>query len=246
MPVTTATLIRRLAVLAAVGLSACVTPSGDGSEAGETETETGETETETGETEPLDPFACEDPQPILQAGTDTPSGFVRCADGFIHRVEAAVCVNPATVGDCWDPEEGVGCLTDADCDAKPFGVCNHDVSAGYGCDCAYGCESDADCHGAQICACAGVVGEASKCIPADCAAPDQCGDGLCGLEVWIDVCYQARGRTNCTTEATICRTSEDCEPGICFDNEEPLRCIAESGWTCQTQDDLFCGEYCGE
>jgi hypothetical protein len=244
----------RLSILSALGLSACATRSGFdelGDDAGSSSSVgdgdgDGNGDGDGDTVEPIDPTLCEDPEPIMQAGTEIPSGFVRCADGFVHRLEAVACEAPASVGSCQFPTPDFGCTADADCVDGPFGACNDGVD-GY-CWCNYGCETDADCQEGTICACAGVVGAGSRCVYANCPLSTACNEGLCGLETWTNVCGEIQGVLACTTEASTCRVDETCGELECeLETEtEPLRCAAYLGWNCQTEADVWCDDYCGE
>lgn len=239
----------RLSILSALGLSACAAgpftslddESGDG---GETSTETTYTPTDMPTIDPMiDPAECLDPVPILQAGTEVPSGFVTCADGFIHREAIVECVTGPPTGTCGGGNADWGCQSDDECVDGLNGVCNTDFAGG--CYCQYGCNSDADCAAGTICACAGVVDTRNRCIVADCTATGGCSDGLCGLDRWEDVCGVPQARTGCTSEASTCRFDDEC-PTACEFEPQQLRCAADKGWQCQTEDDIWCGEYCGE
>jgi hypothetical protein len=80
-----------LTILAALGL-ACASRPGSLDDGESSSTTDDSSDTDTGE--PMVPHTCESPEPILQAGTELPSGFVRCDDGFIHRSEKLECVDP--------------------------------------------------------------------------------------------------------------------------------------------------------
>ena len=128
-----------------------------------------------GASDPLAP--CEDPETILQAGVEQPSGFVRCADSRVVREAAVTCTSPLPPGNCTVDSEIGNCRTDADC--GPGGACL-EMSAGPGpyCQCVGACATDADCGDGRVCACAGVTGT-SACVVADCTTNADCGDGLC-------------------------------------------------------------------
>jgi hypothetical protein len=198
-----------------------------------------------------DPYTCEDPQPILQAGTEIPSGFVQCADGFIHRVEAVECVTPQAADNprCTD---GFGCESAADCVDDSFGSCVV-TDAFAGCGCHYGCATDADCDEGYVCACAGVAGDRSTCIPAGCATTDECGDGLCGLSDY-EGCCGTNWSLACAGADAPCHVDADCTEAPC-NPEYPrgewamFQCTSqnENGtaqpWTCQPPG--WCGCDCG-
>jgi hypothetical protein len=159
---------------------------------------------------------CADPEPILQAGTAIESGFVRCADGFVHRAFSATCVAPALAGGCGPSGNTGRCVGDAACIEHPYGACV-DTSTG-GCECTYGCATDADCDAGEVCACAGVVVGRARCIPAACSASSECGQGLCGLSIDVDPCGRSDGRLACHDDRQECRVDADCGP------EEEILC----------------------
>lgn len=188
--------------------------------------------TSTGDDEPVDPaFACDSPQAILQLSSGGPSGFVRCADGLIHRVDSVAADEPTFhMSPCVDPGDGAGCLADSDCTLDPHGMClqrndttpSHDPAA-Y-CFCDYGCETDDDCSlDGYVCAPVGVVEERGRCIPANCVSDDDCESKLCTLTLPMpeDVCYgtppHEGGELLCKTPQDECRIDSDCpeepEPG---------------------------------
>jgi uncharacterized tellurite resistance protein B-like protein len=187
---------------------------------------------------PVEPFECLDPQPILQADTDVPSGFVKCEGGFVHRVEAVECVDPAPAGTCDE------CLSA--CDAQPYGACTYVWEGDFdGCACRYGCATDADCGAGKICACAGVAGWHATCIPAACTDSASCGDGLCGLSKYDNGCgfeYELA-----CAAADGCHTNDDCTDDVPCPNRAsayPGVCVAVGGtFQCTTPSDCFgvCG-----
>ena len=194
-----------------------------------------------------EPYACANPTPILQAGTDTPSGFVQCEDGFVHRVEAVECVNPQGVDDPNCAEFGGGiCSTAADCTDKPHGSCQNETFEG--CTCNYGCTTDADCDAGYVCACAGVIGDQATCVPAGCTNDADCGDGLCGLSKYEDCCgdtYQFA----CAGPTEECHVTADCSEALC-DEAWPEggtvmhQCNFDGqAWTCNPPG--WCGCDCG-
>ncbi|EDM79148.1 hypothetical protein PPSIR1_27318 [Plesiocystis pacifica SIR-1] len=205
-------------------------------------------------------YACADPVPLMQTG-DVPSGWVECADGFVHRAEAVECVVPAQTDDaqCLSGGETGGetegeteggqfvsnCMTAADCEEAPYGSCNYwfdDFSATEGCSCNYGCAADADCGPDAICVCAGVTGERSYCKPSECANSDSCGDGLCGLSDAPGICGGTAYHVGCVAPNAECHLDEDCEPGACDNGgaTEPWECNVG---TCEAPE--WCQGACG-
>ncbi len=155
------------------------------------------------------PTTCVGAEPILQR-TGEPSGFVRCDDGFKHRVEAVVCAEPVVPGGCEPDAPGNAgeCRVDADCNAAAYGSCFKPLITG--CECRYGCASDDDCAPGNICACAGVL-NASQCVPSGCTDSTECGDGLCGFDSWADGCDEREARMGCLSATSECRLDGDCQ-----------------------------------
>lgn len=182
--------------------------------------------------------SCVDPQPIFQRGGEVPSGFVRCANGLVHRVKAVACAVEG-FGDCMSGGE---CHGDADCDDAPHGTC-HQVSF-VGCVCNYGCGSDADCASGQICACPGVLGNRhSQCIPAGCVDSGGCGAGLCALAAGgSSQCGAlAVAEVACMDATSPCLVHEDCRD--LPDTQECGSCWPQDGtWSCGTL--AGCGIFC--
>ncbi|NVB41009.1 ferritin-like domain-containing protein [Pseudenhygromyxa sp. WMMC2535] len=208
-------------------------------------TDSADTETDSTDTG-VDPYTCEDPQPILQAGTELPSGFVTCADGFVHRVEAVECAAPQPADDetCDGVVDAI-CQTGDDCTAQGYAACKQDMWGQ--CTCQYGCASDDDCDAGEICACAGVFDDQPSCIPADCTADAECGQGLCGLSKYEGCCDNSY-HLACAAPDEACHTNADCGAGSCLEDvPEPIvdyQCSeSEGAWTCGPPG--WCGCDCG-
>ncbi|PRQ04260.1 hypothetical protein ENSA5_09090 [Enhygromyxa salina] len=221
------------------------TGDGDG-DSGDGDGDSGDGDGDTGP-DP-DPFTCENPTPILQAGTDTPSGFVECEGGFIHRTEAVECVAP-TGPDTPFCADGIGggCETAADCNEKAYGSCTDDPWGG--CQCRYGCASDADCEQGYACACAGVIGDAAQCIPAGCTITDDCGEGHCGLSEFQGICDNFH-ELACAAPDAECHVNSDCGEDLCDPNwpeggNVMFHCTAggDEGYTCEAPE--WCDGDCG-
>lgn len=190
------------------------------------------------------PLACPDPVPILQS-TGEPSGFVTCADGFMHRAEPVTCAQPAAANDCTAPNANATCTQDSDCTARAHGSCgrgdfwpNADA-----CECHYGCATDADCAPGSICACAGVAGDRSRCVPSTCDG--DCGEGLCGLMRREGACGERYDRLACLTASSTCRVDAQCQEeaetcmGSFYDVDTCV--ISEGEWTCGIRSCGPCG-----
>jgi hypothetical protein len=194
------------------------------------------------------PYVCDGAEPIMQAGTDIPSGFVRCEDGFVHRVEAVVCVDPQGPDTRHCAEFPGQCATAADCTDGPHGSCR-DYGWESWCSCHYGCTSDADCDEGYACACAGVMSDAATCVPAGCLTDAGCGEGLCGLSKYEGCCGSSY-KLACAGPNAECHVNADCGEGLC-DPGWPdggmvqYQCSAafDDSWSCQPPG--WCGCDCG-
>jgi hypothetical protein len=158
----------------------------------------------------------------------TPSGWVRCSDGFTHRVEAVACI-PQIEGVC---EDGGACTTAEDCTDAPLGACVYE--SGIGCGCVYGCETDADCDSGAICMCAGDPSGSPRCVPANCATTADCGDGLCGVS----------GSALCGSDSRVAclDASSECRRTVCEGDVE-CACYASTDFEYQCHDECYSG--CG-
>lgn len=162
---------------------------------------------------------CAGATPIL-AADGTPSGFSRCPDGTIHRVEPATCNPDIGVPACTGTEMMIACKSDAECTDKPHGKCGSFVVDGFGgattqCSCTYPCANDAECGAGQVCVCAGVTGAtqtASFCAPAGCVTGADCASGECGLSIYPNGCY-TDVELACRASSDACRLDSDCPAG---------------------------------
>jgi len=200
------------------GASGPVGGSSSGGQAGSTATEIGEEGSS----------RCIDPEPIFQAGTSEPSGFVRCRDGFIHREAPVTCLDPTGVSDC----DAVSCSSD--CDGSDNGTCTR---SGIGCLCNYGCATDSDCAEGEMCACAGVIADQPRCVPTGCTGATDCPGTLCGLSIGTPCGPPTSLYGACLAPEHECRTAEDCSQRMhqCQSGERPQICKA-------TTDRWYCGE----
>ena len=146
-------------------------------------TESGDTKGADTEREPYTWAPCTDPEPVLDPkGSST--GWVRCADGSVNRVEA-VPVDMALydVRECGVVKPG-GCYSDANCTERPNGRCAEWTSfGGPWCACTYLCSADADC------------------------ATGECGYNPCG------VYPRDPDGVACRTGGDACRVDDDCDWG---------------------------------
>ena len=92
-------------------------------------------------------FACTDPQPVI----DATSGFVRCANGIVHRATKSTCPSsmPPPPDDAGSSigTSLAGCTTHADCPPKSYCPANDPLPGVY---CRPGCFTDSDCEDRQI------------------------------------------------------------------------------------------------
>jgi hypothetical protein len=172
---------------------------------------------------PID-LGCDDPQPRLQLDGVTPSGFVECSDGFVHRAEAVACIVP----------EAGNCDTCGDCSSEPFGRCMSVPGYGGQCECVGSCETDADCSNGRVCACTGVVGDVPRCVPAGCTTSADCGEGLCGIGGSASCEFDSR--MACLLPTAECRRSNCNDDGNCS-----CQPSSGGGYCCVDQCDAGCG-----
>jgi hypothetical protein len=159
------------------------------------------------------PSACKDPVPIG-------GGWELCSNDKLRR---------PTVGSCdYAPRarklEATGgedaCLQDADCTAKPNGMCDLQLSP-FGPSvnvCSYGCAQDSECGSSQVCVCASTsVFEfghwtpkpAGACRATDgCKSDADCSGGSCSPYDGNPGCYSPI--FGCETPEDECSTPEDC------------------------------------
>jgi hypothetical protein len=177
---------------------------------------------------------CEGAEPIMQTGArDRPTGYVRCSDGSIQRMDSVSCADPSPAGAaCPEGREG-GCAVDEDCTDGDYGRCVLQNIGGLldggWCGCTYGCADDADCGDDRVCACGGAdegteYPAGSRCIPAQCELPEDCATGRCALGSADDGC-SISFKTACTTPQDTCVSDDDCPNyGTCFPSSESWQC----------------------
>jgi hypothetical protein len=198
------------------------------------ETQEVEEETQEVDSEPVpEEVGCDEPEEILTAAGDA-TGFERCADGSVNRVQADTSFDLETYDELVPPcpEGGSahgGCETDSECTAYPIGRCyEHTHYFGQWCRCTYLCSSNNDCNG-RVC----VPGELlpygwSRCTEATCGSNADCESGECGLAT-IGQDYVVEHVLACRTEQDECRTNQDCQDSPGWENYcEP----ADGRWTC--------------
>lgn len=179
---------------------------------------------------------CAEPRPLLYSNGDA-TGFVKCADGALNRLEAAPVPAPADPTFCIGDENYLFCAAETDCTDGPNGRCVHfdvtppDGAASASCVCTYFCTSDADCGDDEACVAselAGVDGNAT-CQPARCRGSEACESGECGLSLDL-LGYWDVIRLKCRHPGDdICHGTDDCaEPQACVVTEargaDPYSC----------------------
>lgn len=164
---------------------------------------------------------------LMQGFVDppTPSGFVKCDDGIVHRVDKVACLAAVTPTSCPADASDLGeCKTDADCNAKPFGSCQINMVFGGivelptdTCGCVYGCETDEDCGANEVCRCGGDgLGLYTECVPATCFTDADCPGALCGFSPTGSGCAPGVWDSHCTTPEDTCAGDSDCISPPCM------------------------------
>lgn len=168
------------------------------------------------------------PQPDPAA---TPSGFLECGDGLVHRAEAVDCqLGDWAAGDCTSTEASAPCREDSECTQNAGGYCLDRSEPSETCGCAYACTSDADCDANSVCYCDGAR---STCIAAACRGDEDCpGDSLCALDEVLGACGSISRSLQCTTQEDECRVDEDCDACLqCLGGSDgsPRKCSGSTG-----------------
>lgn len=153
----------------------------------------------------------------IPASDGSPSGFARCPDGTVHRVEKAAC-NPSTgVVPCAGTESVTLCKQDAECGEGAHGRCGSVIVSTFGgpdtqCQCVYPCVDDSECGPGKACVCAGVVpsdNSFSFCAGAACGSGADCASGECGVSSYANGC-NIDVELACRAASDACRTDADC------------------------------------
>lgn len=154
------------------------------------------------------------------------SGLVQCPDGSVDRQQAVTCDATVPLPACSSSGSGAptypgGCETDADCTARPNGVCSEGAGFyGVGCDCVYPCATDSDCNAGEMCLCGGTLPRTdawSECVPATCLTDADCPSGECGVALVTEGSgcpYTAD--LDCRTTTDQCRSDSDCAAPLQF------------------------------
>jgi hypothetical protein len=159
---------------------------------------------------------CEGAESIA-AADGAATGYERCPDGAINRVEPVAAPGGGFGPSCVGDETFRDCTTDAECTSGDYGHCISGTSFELGettCTCAYGCTTDADCGADSACIPMGIVETGvswSTCAPAACLSNDDCAPSEeCGLSSYYDGCFWVV-QLSCRSEADGCRTDADCD-----------------------------------
>ncbi len=157
---------------------------------------------------PVDPFPCNDPQPLG-------GGFFGCAGRFVHRQAPEDCpVIPALTA-CGT---GSTCHADADCAVGGFSRCLPDSTGA--CQCWNGCRNDADCTGGgSVCQCGPQTSgfPIGACVPAQCTGDADCNGLLCTSAMMPPISGCGDPMFACQTASDTCASDGDCSgSGQCF------------------------------
>jgi hypothetical protein len=205
------------------------------------------------------PTACLGSAVYLVGGVDT--GLERCADGRLHRPDAAACTSrlpregfadagaadagarsraSADAGPRVD-EAGIpypvsACTSDADCSAKPLGHCEQPANDGtwnLSKLCQYGCLTDADCGAGFLCQCGDPVG---ACVPAGCRTDSECGAGmLCAQAANYQSYCPVTYVFSCESPSDRCRVDGECaglRGGLCRISDGERICADDGSVVC--------------
>ena len=193
---------------------------------------------------------CQDPVPVIDGdGNDT--GYLKCADGTIHRAMALDCDPTIDTLSCGGTEDNKECEADSDCTDGPNGKCVTGINyAEYEgqedrtyCRCEYACERDEDCGVGEVCVCNEVVETGisqSSCQPANCQTDADCESGECGISSYNDGCTDLVGLA-CRSSQDACRLHDEC-------SSENLECAIDtySGsltWACRDTQECAAGRF---
>lgn len=158
------------------------------------------------------PVPCASASPILDA-SGAPTGYERCGDGAVNRVEVRPVVPQAAGPACAGTEEDLSCTTDADCVERAHGYCVSGIQEMTYCGCVYTCEGDDDCAEGQACLPPGVIegtNDWATCVAATCATNADCDSGQCGVSSYNDGCGYTQ-QLGCRTGDDTCRVADDCD-----------------------------------
>lgn len=149
------------------------------------------------------------PPSLCEAETAEPGGVQRCSNGVLHRTSSGSCSLPSPLPEYvsaeeFPPDAGIyECSQNADCTAKPFGMCVSGRGSPY---CIYGCASDRDCEAGEMCRCDNDI---NRCEPTSCRTDSDCPTGtLCA-----SITHCGFTQFACTTGLDQCLVDSDCGSG---------------------------------
>jgi len=171
---------------------------------------------------------------LLEDGS--PSGFERCADGAINRVEAGTFDPTIDLARCAGDEDSRTCAADGECADGAHGACvTGEAGGSYGeevysyCACLYSCASDADCATGEACVPPEVSGAAyATCVAATCADAGDCAaTEECGYSAYFNGCGAILA-LDCRTEEDACHSDNECTEaeGACWSGYDGV------AWSC--------------
>ncbi|NUP11277.1 MAG: ferritin-like domain-containing protein [Polyangiaceae bacterium] len=194
--------IVRTSIFAAVGIVGCSAPDA-GRQTSEVDIETPPTSTAT----------------LTTATPREPpkgKGWVKEANGIIHRASEATCSAEIATPACEGNENHMSCKSDSECTEHPHGKCVHQTGAPMRatyCNCDYSCASDADCAKDEVCVCGDTSGQKqSKCAKAACKTDADCPSGTCALSAYFNGCHTAL-QLACKSDTDACKADADCTGG---------------------------------
>jgi hypothetical protein len=203
---------------------------------GNTEHDSHQVDSPPQDSEPVDQGPCVDPQPIL-AKDGAPTGYERCTDGSVNRVENGVVLGGDYSGDIRPCEDWVeyGCDSDDECQDPSDGRCAYSGGTfGFppSCECTWPCASDADCSALEVCL-PPEVHELRQlnwpiCVPAHCRTGESCGSGECAVLTLLD-CGWGVAELRCRQDSDECRSNLECENNqsggdYCWRYDDPVQC----------------------
>jgi hypothetical protein len=179
----------------------------------------------------------------VPAGDGSPSGFSRCPDGSVHRVQPAACNVDTGITPCTLQEVQIDCVDDSACAGMPHGRCASTTVSDFGgvhsaCECVSPCANDAECGAGKVCVCGGVAEglPIAFCASAGCTSSKDCASGECGLSVYPNGCG-TDVELACHNPGDACHSDGDCsaKPGQkCVLDSSPTAPWACMGTNCAT------------
>jgi hypothetical protein len=157
--------------------------------------------------------ACLNPKPV-NGIFGTPTSFISCEGGFVHRPARGECPSILPRPDLIEvhADAAAQCTRDQDCTDRPHGYCVvTQFSPSSPTVCAFGCVRDEDCGPGTLCFCGDPVG---TCVGALCTTDADCTTGsLCTSSAQENPCgesYMDMDAFACQSPADTCRGKDDC------------------------------------